>query len=99
MLHGGGLEKASPARTIETHSPPGIEKTLNNMLREKENGVQNRKKNRGQNLKKNQGKKEIWGPWGSVWAPTWGPTAPVFFFCSWQKKILKAFFHGCPRHT
>ena len=34
MLHGGGLEKASPARTIETHSPPGIEKTLNNMLRE-----------------------------------------------------------------
>ena len=35
MLHGGGLEKASPARTIETHSPPGIEKTLNNMLREK----------------------------------------------------------------
>ena len=35
MLHGGGLEKAIPARTIETHSPPGIEKTLNNMLREK----------------------------------------------------------------
>ena len=34
MLHGGGLKKASPARTIETHSPPGIEKTLNNMLRE-----------------------------------------------------------------
>ena len=29
----GGLEKASPARTIETHSPPGIEKTLNIMLR------------------------------------------------------------------
>ena len=35
MLHGGGLKKASPARTIETHSPPGIEETLNNMLREK----------------------------------------------------------------
>ena len=35
MLHGGGLKKAIPARTIETHSPPGIEKTLNNMLREK----------------------------------------------------------------
>ena len=32
MLHGGGLEKASPARTIETHSPPRIEKTLNIML-------------------------------------------------------------------
>ena len=35
MLHGGGPKKASPARTIETHSPPGIEETLNNMLREK----------------------------------------------------------------
>ena len=39
MLHGGGLEKASPARTIETHSPPGIEKTLNIMLRERTFGA------------------------------------------------------------
>ena len=34
MLHGEDFEKASPARTIETHSPLGIEKTLNNMLRD-----------------------------------------------------------------
>ena len=34
MLHRGCLEKVSPASTVETHSPLGIEKTLNNIMKE-----------------------------------------------------------------